>query len=1129
MSFSTPAIHTEIVSRLAAARKKEHMAAVVTGVLFSALAILAVALVVLVLEGAMFFPVGVRTAAFWSIVLFGVGLVLFKIVLPILRATGVLASDSDHVTASKVGMRFPAIRDHLVNILQLFEERGKSRQYSADLIDAAFADTREEVISHDFTAIVDYSHARRIGRSLAVVAVIAVLLFGLFPSSLSSSFDRLVHYRESYERPSPFKFIVEPGNKEVVKGETVRMTVRVEGIPQNEIVLAMKPEVQLEFEHQRLEAGPDGVFRYDFPPLKSTLVYKVQSGDVGSDEYMLKVIDRPTVKMLRLALTFPSYTKLAQRQLDDNAGDVTALKGTRISYSIESNKNLQSATLVFNDNTEHELSVSGTKASGIIPLLVDRTYHIRLRDDEGIANAEPIEYSLKVIADTYPSAVIEVPGRNLDIAENQTLSMLLHIKDDYGFSRLRLAHKLVQSRYEQPAAEYSFTQIPIPEGTRTEGLIAYIWKIADLSLVPEDVVSYYVEVFDNDNVSGPKSARSEVYTLRLPSLDEVFADLDKGHDVSLESMREALKDAQEARKQMDELVQQMKKTPQKMDWQDQKKAEDAVRKYEEVQKKIEEINKTVDKMVEQMQKNEVISKETLEKYQELQQLMEQMNSPEFAEAMKKMQQAMMQMNPEQMKQALQNFQFSEENFRKSIERTMNLLKRIQIEQKLDEAIKRAEQLSKQQEELAAKTEQINPSDKQRLDDLARQQKDLQKQLDQLQKELADLQKKMEEFPTEMPLDEMKQAREQLDQSELGEEMEQSAQQMQSGQPQQAMQSQKSAMKKMGQFLEQMQQVRKAMQENQQRQIVNEMRRSIQDLLDLSRREEALKNDARQLQQNSQRFRDNAAEQMEVMRDLGTVANNMSRLSQKTFGISPEMGKSIGDAMREMNNALKSLDQRNGMAVAPSQENAMQSLNEAASQMQNAMNAMMQGQSGQGMGMAGLMQRLGQMTAQQQGINQGTQNLGTGQQQAAEMARLAGEQGMVRKSLEQLAREAAQSGDLKKLLGDLSRTAEEMREVQTDLAQGNVNPETLRKQDRILSRLLDSQRSARERDFEKKRKSESGRELARKSPGPLDLSTQEGKNQLRQDMLKALEEGYARDYEDLIKKYFELLEQNQHEN
>jgi len=46
--------------------------------------------------------------------------------------------------------------------------------------------------------------------------------------------------------------------------------------------------------------------------------------------------------------------------------------------------------------------------------------------------------------------------------------------------------------------------------------------------------------------------------------------------------------------------------------------------------------------------------------------------------------------PDQLRQAMQQVQFSEEAFRQSIERTMELLKRIQVEQKMDEMVKRRE-------------------------------------------------------------------------------------------------------------------------------------------------------------------------------------------------------------------------------------------------------------------------------------------------------------------------------------------------------------------------------------------------------------------------------------------------------
>jgi len=830
------------------------------------------------------------------------------------------------------------------------------------------------------------------------------------------------------------------------------------------------------------------------------------------------------VKVLRLRLQFPGYSGLQPRQLDDNVGDVAALKGTRVSLSLEANKALSRACLSFSDSTVLPLQLKGNRATCDFVIMGERTYHIELGDTESVASTDPIEYALRLLPDEYPTVSILVPGMNMDITNATSLQIVAKVADDYGFSQLRLAYRLAQSRYEKPADTFTFVDITLPKGIGIEGTVPYTWSLSGLRLVAEDVVQYYLQVSDNDAVSGPKSAVSDTYTLRFPSLDEIFADVDRGHEKSLEAMRDALQQAQEAKRDLEELRQDLKKEQPKMDWQDQKKAEELLKKYEEIQKKMDEAGATVDRMMSDMQKNQVLSRETLEKYQELQQMMEEMKSPAMAEALKKLQQAMQQLSPEAMKQAMQQFTFSEENFRKSIERTMNLLKRIQIEQKLDAVAKRAEEMAQRQDGLRQKTEQAARENPKQLPEIAREQEDLGKGLQQFEQEMKDLQKKMEEFPGEMPLKEVENARAAFDSSGLEKQMQEIAGQMREREAEQATSGQRQAQQKMGQVSQRMQQVKKAMQQNQQRQVVNEMRRALQDLLELSRRQESLKNEVQSLEPNSARFRENAQQQMEVMRDLGNVTERLSGLSQKTFSVSPEMGKSIGEALQHMSEAMQSLDQRNGPVAGQQQSSAMGSLNEAAQQIQSSVNAMMQS-GGQGMGMAGFMQRLQQLSGMQQGVNQGTQDLGgIGAEQAARMARLAGEQGMIRKSLEELAREASASGQLSKMLGDLKRVAEEMREVQTDLAQGDVNPETLKKQERILSRLLDSQRSARERDYENRRTAESGKNVSRPSPAAIDLTTREGKDRLRRDLMRALEEGYTRDYEELIKKYFEALEQ-----
>jgi len=309
-----------------------------------------------------------------------------------------------------------------------------------------------------------------------------------------------------------------------------------------------------------------------------------------------------------------------------------------------------------------------------------------------------------------------------------------------------------------------------------------------------------------------------------------------------------------------------------------------------------------------------------------------------------------------------------------------------------------------------------------------------------------------------------------------------------------------------------------------RQIVNEMRRALRNINDLSKRQERLRDETRSLEPNSQLFRDNARKQSEVRSDLSSVVDDLVSLSQKTFAITPEMGRAIGRSFQQMEEALDRLNARSGNQASRQQEGAMASLNDASLLLQQSLQAMMEG-GGQG-GMQGFMQQLQNMAGQQQQINLETGELGDGQmtmEQQAQMARLAGEQEAVRRSLEELQHEMEGRGARERILGDLDRIEEDMREVVSGLSADELQPETIRRQERILSRLLDAQRSIRERDYEERREGEIADQILRDSPPEIDLTTQEGRDRLREDMLRAVREGYSRDYEQLIRRYFELLQ------
>ena len=102
----------------------------------------------------------------------------------------------------------------------------------------------------------------------------------------------------------------------------------------------------------------------------------------------------------------------------------------------------------------------------------------------------------------------------------------------------------------------------------------------------------------------------------------------------------------------------------------------------------------------------------------------------------------------------------------------------------------------------------------------------------------------------------------------------------------------------------------------------------------------------------------------------------------------------------------------------------------------------------------------------------------------------------------------------------------MGEIADDMEDKNINARTRRLQKQIVSRMLDATRSARQKEYSKKRESKTGKRLARNSPlAPIfDAS----RDKLRRDLKKALQEGYSRDYRRLIKAYFHELETLEHD-
>jgi len=1107
-----------IISKLERQIKKENLVTILSGFLFSAVAILLPLTILSLLESYFYFDTDVRTILFFLFSVFVLIVFVVSLVHPFFRFRMQIKEDKYLKSARKVGEKFPQIKDKLVNILQLDFSKDKEEYFSNSLIEAAIESIEGETSTFKFEESVNQERINNPAKYFVFSVLFYVLCFFLL-SGFSSASYRILNFTEEFLPPAKFYFDVKPGNGKITKGENFDIKIRIIGYELNKVVINHGQSESEYVETKQITADSNGVFQHTFVNPLRDFTYFISADGVRSKKYEVQVVNRPIIKNLTVRVIPPAYSKLPM-QLNEDNGDVNTLYGSSIELNLTASKTLSSAKTLFADTTELLMKIEKSRAYIKFLPRKDAAYQLLIYDEEGNENVNPVRYNIKLIADNFPSITLLKPQETVNLTDNQRVSTLIKIKDDYGFTSLTLNYRLSDSRYERPWEEYEKINLSIPDNLESD--IGYVWNLSSLNLVTDDVVSYYFEVFDNDNVSGPKSAKTEIMTVRIPSLDEILAEGDKTYDTAIKDIQQTLKETEQLKKDIEELDRDLKSAREKVTWEEQKKAEEILKKQQEMMKRVENIQDQMNDLQNKLSENNLLSQETLQKFMELQELFNQLSSEEMKAAMQKLNEALKNINKQMMQDALKNFQFNEEMFRASIERTLELLKRVQIEQKMDEISKRLDELMNKQDDLSQRLQNTNPSDEKSLQNLSEQQKKLAEEIDKLEKELEDLEKKMSEFPKEMPEKDLKNMMQEFSEENPSQCSNQASKEMMVGQLSKAGKNQQNVKSSLSKTKKGMSQLKEKMMQNQMMMAMNQMKKIISELLELSKKQEALKNRTNAVDPNSPQLNQSVQEQAELREDLSKVIDQMIELSNKTFAVTPEMGKAVGKANSEMAQSLNNFQLQNKIGGVQNQTNAMGALNEAASLIQDMMQNMMQG--GQGGGLMSFMQKLKQMSQQQMNLNNLTQMLGQGKlsmEQLSQLQRLASEQEMIRKSLEELNREIKESGEGSKMLGDLDDAVKKMEEVIREMRQNNVNNDVIQKQEKILTRMLDAQRSLNERDYEKRRESKPGEELVKRPPTEIDFN--EGKDKLRQDLMRALEEGYAKDYEILIRKYFEALQ------
>jgi hypothetical protein len=166
----------------------------------------------------------------------------------------------------------------------------------------------------------------------------------------------------------------------------------------------------------------------------------------------------------------------------------------------------------------------------------------------------------------------------------------------------------------------------------------------------------------------------------------------------------------------------------------------------------------------------------------------------------------------------------------------------------------------------------------------------------------------------------------------------------------------------------------------------------------------------------------------------------------------------------------------------------------------------------------------QLTAGQMEIDRRMRELmqggegGYSMEERAAMERIAAEQRRMDELLRQILEE---SGAAQHMLGDIGDIGEEMENIARRLDRGELDSELLEREERILGRLLESQRSLNRRDYSRRRESRTAGDLQALDPGPRSFVDTE-RNILLERIRRGMREKGPAEYEELNRLYFRAL-------
>ncbi len=1092
-----------LVEKLDQFIRKYYVNQLIRGSLYSIGLILLLFLALALLEYNFYFSTSVRKALFFSFVgISGVALTGW-VFIPLLRYFRLGSIISHEQAAQIIGNHFSNVKDKLLNVLQLRQQADSAE--SKELILASINQKSEEIKLVPFKAAINLGQNRRYLRyALPPLMLLLVLLFAA-PSVIRDSANRLLNSNIEFLRPAPFSFVIPADSLSVAQFDDFPLLVRIEG---NQL----PGEVFIELDNfkYRLTKEAPNLFSYRFANVQKDTDFHLFSGSVRSAKYTLDVLEKPNMLGFEVKLNYPSYLQRPSETLN-SIGDLVVPVGTSIDWVFNA-ENTDDVSLVF--GVQEKAKQANRFSDDLFTFkrraMQDESYKV-LISNKLLPKADAVNYVITVIPDLYPTIRAE---KYQDSTDFKLLFFVGDAGDDHGITHLTFNYRL--KKQGQPQGELNTLTLKRPNAKQTN--FDYSFDMEKLGLAPGDEVTYYFEVFDNDGVKGSKSARTNLMIFAMPTVEE-FKAMAAANDQQIKD--ELSKALEESRKLQEELKKMREKLLQEKDmtWQNRKELEKMMERQQELEKQIQQAQKAFQENLKNQQEYSETEQNILDKQEKLQQLFEDVLSDEMKELMQQIEELMQQLEKDSALEMMENFQFSNEDMEKELDRLLELFKQLEVEKAMEDAVEELQKLAEEQDKLADQTEKDQKSQ----DELTQEQDRINEKFEAIKDKVEEAKEKNEELESPQEIGDYQ---EEMD--DIQKDLDDSQKDLQQNQNSKASKSQKKASQKMKDMANNMSMQMQGAEMQQMEEDMKSLRQLLENLVGLSFNQETLIKDFGKTPINTPKYVELTQTQFKLKDDFGLVQDSLQALAKRVFQIESFITEKVSDINGNMRNSIADLEERRKPQAADHQQRAMKNLNDLALMLSEVMNQMQQQMAGMMSGnqMCKNPNNQGKpsdrITPGQQELNeqmkQMKNRLDKGEKGSSkEFAQMAARQAALRKALREKQKELQERGKGSKELQDI---IDQMDKVEIDLVNKKLSNETLRRQQEILTRLLEHDKAERERGLDEQRKAEAAREKEPKMPPSLEEYLR--KREAEIEMYKTVSPALKPYYKQLVEEYFKSV-------